>query len=191
MAERAAPTNEAVVRARDDLATSTPTQTQQAIARTRGDMTVTLNELEAAVRDLLDWQARVRQQPLLYAGIALAVGFVIAGGPGRAIKHGYWLIRPSAKHKAQANRYLLHLQETLDETLGGLPLNVAEQAKDLRLTINRTDPKAKSEGTIIIERKSSTFEQLAGKATEVAAATAAGLITKRLLDEMNGGAKAK
>ncbi|HEV7216782.1 MAG TPA: hypothetical protein VGP33_16875 [Chloroflexota bacterium] len=169
----------------------TAAQTQQAIARTRGDMTATLNELEAAVRELLDWQARVRRQPLLYAGIALAAGFVIAGGPGRAFRHGYWLIRPSAKRKAQANRYLLHLQETLDETLGGLPLNVAEQAKDLRLTINRTDPKAKSEGTIVIERKSSTFEQLASKGVEAAAAAAAGLITKRLLDEMNGGPKSR
>jgi len=159
----------------------------QGIARTRGAMSATLDELEAAVRDLLDWQSRVRRQPLLYAGIALAAGFVIAGGPKRGLKHGYWLIRPSAKRKAQANRYLLHLKATLDETLGGLPLNVAEQAKDLRLTINRTDPKAKSEGTIVIERKSSTFETLAGRAIEVAAGTAAGLITKRLLDEMNGG----
>lgn len=169
----------------------TAAQTQQDIARTRGDMTATLNELEAAVRELLDWQTRVRRQPLLYAGIALAAGFLIAGGPGRALKHGYWLIRPSAKRKAQANRYLQHLQETLDETLGGLPLNVAEQAKSLRLTIDRTDPSAKSDGTVVIERKSSTFEQLAGKAIEAAAATAAGLITKRLLDEMNGGPKGK
>jgi len=130
----------------------------------------------------------VRRQPLLYAGIALAVGFVIAGGPGRALKHGYWLIRPNAKRKAEANQYLLQLQETLDETLGGLPLNVAEQAKNLRLTINRTDPKAKSDGIIVIERKGTMLEQLATKATEVAAATATGLITKRLLDEMNGGA---
>ncbi len=162
-------------------------QTQQNIAKTRGDMTATLNELEAAVRELLDWQARVRRQPLLYAGIALAAGFVIAGGPRRALKHGYWLIRPSAKRKAEANQFLLQLQETLDKTLGGLPLNVAEQAKNLRLTINRTDPKAKSDGTIVIERKGTMLEQLATKATEVAAATAVGLITKRLLDEMNGG----
>jgi len=65
---------------------------------------------------------------------------------------------------------------------------VAEQAKDLRLTINRTDPRAKSEGTIVIERKSSTFELLAARGIEAAAAAAAGLLTKRLLDEMNGGA---
>ncbi|MGI8912535.1 MAG: hypothetical protein ACR2JY_01895 [Chloroflexota bacterium] len=188
MAERATQTNEAIVRARDDMPATTPTRSQQAIARTRGDMTATLDELEAAVRDLLDWQARVRRQPLLYAGIALAAGFVIAGGPKRGLKHGYWLIRPSAKRKAQANRYLRQLQETLDETLGGLPMIVAEQAKDLRLTINRTDPKAKSEGTIVIERKSSTFELLAARGIEAAAAAAAGLLTKRLLDEMNGGA---
>lgn len=164
----------------------TPAQTQREIAQTRHSMTATLDELEAAVRDLLDWQAKVRGRPLLYVGVALAAGFVIAGGPGRALKHTYWLLRPSAKRKAVANQYLLRLQETLDQTLGGLPLSVAEQAKDLRLSINRTDPRAKSDGTIIIERKGSTWEQLATRAVEAGAATAAGLITKRLLDEMNG-----
>jgi hypothetical protein len=187
VAETADQAHQAVVRAGGGMPLVRATPDPQGIARTRGAMSATLDELEAAVRDLLDWQSRVRRQPLLYAGVALAAGFVIAGGPKRGLKHGYWLLRPSAKRKAQANRYLLHLQETLDQTLGGLPMSVAEQARDLRLTINRTDPRAKSEGTIVIERRSSTFENLAGKAIEVAAGTAAGLITKRILDEMNGG----
>lgn len=166
----------------------TAAQTQQEIGQTRNSMTATLDELEAAVRDLLDWQSRVRGRPLLYAGIALAAGFVAAGGPGRAIKHTYWLVRPSAKRKATENRYLHQLQNTLDQTLGGLPSPVAEQAKGLRLVIDRTDPSTKSDGTIIIERKGSTWEQLALRAAEAGATAAASLITKRLLDEMNGGA---
>jgi hypothetical protein len=149
-------------------------------------MTATLDELEAAVRELLDWQSRVRGRPALYAGAALAAGFVLAGGPGRALKHTYWRLRPSAKRKAMANRYLLQLREALDQTLGGLPLSVAEEARDLRVTINRTDPTAKRDGTIVIEQKGSTWEQLAGRAVEAGAAVAAGLITKRLLDEMDG-----
>lgn len=149
-------------------------------------MSATVDELEAAIRDLLDWQAKVRRQPMLYAAVALAAGFVAAGGPGRLLKHTYWLVRPGAKQRALANRSMRDLKDTLDQTIGGLPPEVGEQAKRLRFTINRTDPRAPSDGTIVIEHKGSAMDRALVRGAEVAAATAAAIITRRLIDEMNG-----
>lgn len=164
----------------------TAAETQREIGETRAEISATLDELEAAIRRLLDWQARVRRQPMLYAGIALVAGFVVAGGPKRGLTHLYWRLRPGARRKALANRHLLQLQETLDATLAGLPPGVAERAKALRLVIEKTDKHARPDGTIVIAPKGSTLEQMAVRASESAASVAAGLITKRLLDEMNG-----
>ena len=149
-------------------------------------MSRTLDELEAAVHRTLDWQARVQRQPLLYAGVALAVGFVVAGGPGRLIRHTYYRLRPAARDKALANQYTLRLRSTLDQTLGGLPPVVAEQAKALRLIIQRTDPKAKSDGTIVIEHKPSAVDRALVGFAETAASTAATILINRLLQEMDG-----
>ncbi|GEM_PF-5381236 len=154
-------------------------------------MTEILDQLEATVRDLLDWQTRVRRQPWLYAGIALAAGFVLAGGPGRAIKHSYYGVRPSALRKKLANRYMGQLRQTLDGTIAGLPPGVADLAKDLRFEINATDPNARSDGTIVIEHKASGLDLAITRAAETAASVAAAMLTKRLIDELDPSTAAK
>lgn len=169
----------------------TAAETQREIGETRNEISTTLDELETALRRLLDWQARVRRQPMLYAGIALAAGFLVAGGPVRAATHLYWRIRPSARRKALANRYLLQLQETLDDTLGGLPPGVADRARALRVVIGKTDKHARPDGTIVIERKGTAMEQVVARASEAAATTATAILTKRLLDEMSGAPPAR
>lgn len=154
-------------------------------------MTATVDELETAIRDLLDWQAKVRRQPTLYAAVALAAGFVLAGGPGRLLKHTYWLVRPSAKRRAAENQYMRELRETLDETIAGLPPIVGEQARRLRFAIARTDPHARSDGTIVIEHKGSALDRAVVRFAETAAATAASIVTSRLIEEMGGGSEKK
>ena len=72
-------------------------QTRREIEATRQQMTDRINQLEAAVRSTLDWQERVRGKPWLYVGIALAAGFLVAGGPKRGITHAYRAIRGSTR----------------------------------------------------------------------------------------------
>jgi hypothetical protein len=154
-------------------------------------MTALLDQMEATVRDLLDWQSRVRRQPWLYAGVALAAGFVLAGGPGRGIKHTYYRVRPSALRKKLENRYMGQLRQTLDSTIAGLPPGVADLAKDLRFEINATDPAARSDGTIVIEHRPAGLDAALTRAAEVAASVAAAMLTRRLIDELDPNAAAK
>src|SRR6185437_9850389 len=68
---------------RDGAATAE--RTRQQIEETRLHISSTIVELEAEVRQTLDWRARVRARPWLYAGLAMGVGFLIAGGPGHLL----------------------------------------------------------------------------------------------------------
>lgn len=72
-------------------------QTRREIEATRQQMTDRINQLESAVRATLDWQARVRSKPWLYVGLALAAGFLVAGGPKRGMTHAYRAIRRTAR----------------------------------------------------------------------------------------------
>jgi hypothetical protein len=164
-------------------------QAKRDITATRERMTKTLDEMEVLVRDVLNWQGKVRERPLLYAGIALGVGFLLAGGPNRLIRRLYYGVRPSARDAALANQYTLSLKGILDRTLPGLPAGVAEQARSLRAIIEQTDPRARPDGTIIIEHKPDALNSALIRAAEVAATTAAAMLTKRLLDELDGGRK--
>ncbi len=61
-------------------------ETYSEILATRERMSATLDELGGRVRKAADWKAQVRARPWLFAGLALAAGFLVAGGPRRAAR---------------------------------------------------------------------------------------------------------
>ncbi len=165
----------------------TTDQTRREIERTRENMTRTINQLEAEVRHTLDWKARVRTRPWMYVGIALATGFVLAGGPWRATSHSFRAIRRARQTPLQ------RLQETaahrLDEfgnairdgsgkALRNLPIGVTVDGASSNGKVQRAD--------VMIGPPPPMWERLALRAGEAGATAAASILTNRLLEEMKG-----
>ncbi len=162
-----------------------PAQTHQQIADTRNRIATLLDELEAAVKNLLDWRHTIRQRPLTASLLAFGAGFILVGGHKHLAQRLYDLIRPQAKQRRLENVYLRKLRETLDATLGGLPPSIATQARDLRVLIEHTDAKEKPAGTIVINPQRTPLEHLAVKAGEIALSLVFSALVQRFLDQLS------
>lgn len=163
----------------------TADQTRREIEQTRQHMTDTINRLESEVRSVLDWRARVRARPWMYVGIAVATGFVLAGGPWRATGHAVRAIRRSRQTPLQrlgeaAGARLDQVSEAVQSQVSG-----AVAQWPVTATVDQR-PQGNIVRTSVKVGRSPVWEKFALRSVDSAAGTVAAILTNRVLQEMRG-----
>lgn len=106
----------------------TPAQTRLAIEAQRAQLQETADRLRERVRRAVDVRAKVRENPLLVAGLVVGAVFLATGGPVRVAR----LIRGRVRPKTPAERAYDALPRPLQALVDGVASRVGPRAAEAR-----------------------------------------------------------
>lgn len=169
---------------------------EREIVSTREQMGRTIDLMERQLRRTVDWQTRLKENPLPYILGALAVGFLLAGGPRRTVKAIAGLRPPK---KTRAEKILESLPEPLAERLSGgvserldqlldIPDNFRKQVRQLQREREKEAQK-RDEERLRRAARATMLERVAIKSAEAIGTAMASIAMKQLVSRMQSGSE--
>ncbi|HUZ77916.1 MAG TPA: hypothetical protein VMV93_10090 [Chloroflexota bacterium] len=166
------------------------TALEREIVSTREHMTRTIDLMERQFKRTVDWQTKVRANPLPYVLAALAAGFILAGGPRRTFAT---LAKLRPPKKTRLERLLENLPEGVADALlppvkrlpdvAGLPAELQKRIREAEREHERQLRRDDEERLRRVARASS-FERIALKLAETVGTAVAGILVKQLMERM-------
>jgi hypothetical protein len=168
-------------------------ETRREVADQRAELDLTSARLQARLRRALDVRAKLRENPLLFGGLAAGGVFLAVGGPMRLLRAARRRLAPRPTEKAYDA-----LPKTLQTWVDAAAESLGPKAADARQTLAqelqrwRHDPKDRKQARVLAKQMAEGQagpSRAAWKALEAAATLVSAALARRAIERFLSGDK--